>query len=520
MQTAGIGLIAASLSCGLMLSSACSPDQAPTKPAADSLLIDNVRIVDGTGADAFAGAVRITGERITAVGDLEPAPNDLAIDGGGLVLAPGFIDTHSHGDDDVFDHPDALPAISQGITTIVGGQDGGSALPLADFFARLEANPASINVASYSGHNTIRAQVMGEEFRREATDDEIEEMTTLLEADLAAGALGLSTGLEYEPGIHSATTEVMALARVAAAAGGRYISHVRSEDRWFEAALDEIIEIGRITGMPVQVSHIKLAMKRLWGETPRILAKLDAARAAGVDITADLYPYEYWQSNLMVLLPERDYGDRAAIAEALDQIAPPDGLWITGYDPDPSLIGKTLTEIANEREVDAVTAFQQLAGSVDRNLEAAGGDTVSIIGTSMVEDDIRGLLLWPHTNICTDGAFEDLHPRARGAFTRILGRYVREQKLLSLEAAVHKMTGLAAGHMGFTDRGLIRAGAMADLVLFDPEAVTDHATPEASDRLSEGIVTVWVAGTAVFDDGAATEARPGKVIRRTVSPQP
>jgi N-acyl-D-amino-acid deacylase len=294
---------------------------------------------------------------------------------------------------------------------------------------------------------------------------------------------------------------------------------VRSEDRWFEAALDEIIEIGRVTGMPVQVSHVKLAMKRLWGETPRILANLDAARAEGVNITADLYPYEYWQSNLMVLLPERDYTDRAAIAEALDQIAPPDGLWITDYEPDPSLIGKTLTQIANEREVDAVTAFQQLAKSVDRNGKA-GSDTVSIIGTSMVEDDIRQLLLWPHTNVCTDGAFEDLHPRARGAFTRVLGRYVREQGLLALEEAVHKMTGLAAAHMGFEDRGTIRAGAVADLVLFDPETVIDHATPEASDRLSEGIDTVWVAGTKVFADGTTTAARPGKVIRRARPPQP
>jgi len=513
-------LSAAAALCGLLLSIACSPDQASTGPTRDSLLIDNVRIVDGTGDDAFAGAVRITGEHIAAVGDLEPAPGDTVIDGGGRVLAPGFIDTHSHGDDDLLEHPDALPAVSQGITTIVGGQDGGSFLPLADFFAGVEASPATVNVASYAGHNTIRARVMGEDFRREATAAEVAEMTVLLEDDLASGALGLSTGLEYEPGIHSSTAEVLALARVTADAGGRYISHVRSEDRWFEAALDEIIEIGRVTGMPVQVSHLKLAMKRLWGETPRILAKLDAARAAGVDITADLYPYEYWQSNLMVLLPERDYTDRAAIAEALDQIAPPDGLWITGYEPDPSLIGKTLTEIANQREVDAVTAFQQLAESVDRNGEASGSDTVSIIGTSMVEEDIRQLLLWSHTNVCTDGAFEDLHPRARGAFTRILGRYVREQGLLSLEQAVHKMSGLAAEHMGFADRGVIRTGAIADLVLFDPQTVIDHATPEASDRLSEGIVTVWVAGTPVFDNGATTEARPGKVLRRMTPPQP
>src|SRR5690606_34542464 len=204
--------------------------------------------------------------------------------------------------------------------------------------------------------------------------------------------------------------------RVAAAAGGRYISHVRSEDRWFEQALDEIIEIGRQTGMPVQISHIKLAMKRLWGEAPRTLAKLDAARAEGIDITADIYPYEYWQSNLMVLLPERDYTDLAAIREALDEIAPPDGIRMTGFDPDPSLVGKSLTEIAAMRNVDPATAFMQLARASETMAQETGEGADSIIGTSMQAADVEELIRWPHTNVCTDGAFEDLHPRARGPF--------------------------------------------------------------------------------------------------------
>lgn len=493
----------------------CTPESPPEVAEPDyALLIRNVEIIDGTGSDGFRGAVRINGDRIVAIGDLDPEPDESVVDGAGLTLAPGFIDTHSHGDSDIFEQPDALPAVSQGITTIVVGQDGVSMLPLADFFTRLEEHPAAVNVASYAGHNTLRSTVMGDDFRRPATDEEVEAMSKLLRQELASGALGLSSGLEYEPGIRSDPSEVLALAQVAADAGGRYISHVRSEDRWFEKAIDEIIEIGRVTGMPVQVSHIKLAMKRLWGKAPETIAKLDAARAEGVDITADIYPYEYWQSNLMVLLPNRDYTDRAAISEALDQIAPPDGLWITAYDPDPSLVGKTLSEIAKERGVDTVTAFQQLAESVDPNREATGANTVSIIGTSMKEDDIHQLLLWPHTNICTDGGFEDLHPRARGAFTRVLGRYVREQKILGLEAAIHKMTGLAAAHMGFSDRGIIRAGAIADLVLFDPQTVIDRATPKSSQLLSAGIAGVWVGGRQVFADGHVTEARPGKVIRR------
>jgi N-acyl-D-amino-acid deacylase len=496
---------------------ACSGDPVPVSAATvDTWLIRNVQIVDGTGTAAYSGAVRISGITIVGVGDLEPLAGDSVHDGRGLTLAPGFIDTHSHGDRDLLLQPDALPATSQGVTTIVVGQDGGSPIPLAEYFSDVEAGGSTVNLASYAGHNTIRSKVMGDDFRRNATAAEIEAMAGILATELASGALGLSTGLEYEPGIHSAPEEVLALAQVTADAGGRYISHVRSEDRWFDEALDEIIEIGRVTGMPVQVSHIKLAMKRLWGEAPRIIARLDAARADGVRISADIYPYEYWQSNLMVLLPARDYTDRAAIEEALDQIAPPEGLWITGYAPDPSLIGMTLSEIAAARGVDTATAFRQLAESVDSDDEAAGNDTVSIIGTSMIEEDIGQLMQWPHTNICTDGAFEDLHPRARGSFTRVLGRYVRERKLMTLEEAVHKMTGLAAQHMGFDDRGVIRAGAIADLVLFDPQSVIDRATPDESQLLSEGIHAVWVGGQQVFAQGHATDARPGKVIRRAV----
>ncbi|MEX2125253.1 MAG: D-aminoacylase [Woeseia sp.] len=514
-----IGAIVAIALTGTLATGCSPPDRPAEAPLQDdkpgSLLIRDVQIVDGTGAAAFAGDVRISGNSIAEVGDLEASDRDVLFEGRGLTLAPGFIDTHSHAERDLLDQPDALPAVSQGITTVIAGQDGGSELPLAGFFAEVEATPVAINIASYVGHNTLRSKVLSKDYRRKATEAEVEAMAAILEQELASGALGLSSGLEYEPGIYSDPAEVLALAKLTAASGGRYISHVRSEDRWFEQALDEIINIGRVTGMPVQVSHIKLAMKRLWGETPRIIAMLDTARAEGVQVTADIYPYEYWQSNLMVLLPERDYTDRAAVAEALDQIAPPDGLWMTQFDPQPEYVGKTLTEIAALRDVDAVTAFMQLAEESERMEEQTGNGADSIIGTSMREEDIRNMLLWPETNVCTDGAFEDLHPRARGAFTRVLGRYVREEKLLSLEQAVHKMTGLAAAHMGFDDRGTIRAGARADLVLFDPDTVIDRATPESPELLSDGIATVWVGGQSVFDDGRATGARPGVVIRRS-----
>ena len=499
-----------------LLSSCAQEPATECRNDSPGFLISNVEIIDGSGAPAVAGAVRITDGVIAAVGDLEQCAGETVIDGGGQVLAPGFIDTHSHADGDIFEYPAALPVISQGITTIIAGQDGGSHFPLSEFFANLEETPATVNVASYAGHNTLRMQVMGEDFKRIATDGEVEAMKQMLSSELDSGALGLAAGLEYEPGIHSATAEILALAHVAAAAGGRYISHVRSEDRWFEDAIDEIILIGRETGMPVQISHIKLAMKRLWGSTADLIAKLDAARAEGIDITADIYPYEYWQSTIMVLLPDRDHTNRESIAEVLDQIAPPDGLWFTQFAPNPEYIGKTLTEIAAIREIDVITAFSELAGEALAWEEETGENAESIIGTSMKQVDIGELLAWPHTNICTDGGIVNRHPRSTGAFTRVLGRYVRERNVVSLEEAIHKMTGLAAAHMGFTDRGLIREGAIADLVLFDPDTVIDRSTPQEPKLLSAGIASVWVSGEFVFADGAATENRPGKVIRRAM----
>jgi len=371
-----------------------------------------------------------------------------------------------------------------------------------------------LNVASYAGHNTLRDKVMGEDFRRTASAAEIEQMETLLSQEMDAGALGLASGLEYDPGIYSDTAEMLQLATVAAQHGGRYISHIRSEDRYFEKAVDEIIEIGRVTGMPVQISHFKLAMKRLWGTADKFLAQLDAARAEGIDITADIYPYEYWQSNLMVTLPGRDVNDRAELELVVNEIAPPDGFWLTQFDPQPEYVGKTLAEIAVLRNTDPATALAQLITEAEAMTAATGKSSDHMIGTSMIESDILALLNWPHTNVCTDGGLDDLHPRARGSYPRILGRYVRELHALSLEEAVHKMSGLAAAHMGFTNRGLIRPGMKADLVLFDPATVIDHATPQDSQALSTGISQVWVNGATVFSGGATSGNLPGVFIRR------
>jgi N-acyl-D-amino-acid deacylase len=500
----------------LLLLQACSRQDDPGSGTEESWVLVNARIVDGTGAPSFSGSVRIRGGRIIQLGQLEPRQDERVVDAMGKVLAPGFIDTHSHADDDIFDVPDALSATSQGITTVVVGQDGVSDGPVKEFFARLEQQPAAINVAAFTGHGSLRSKAMGQDYRRHANDDEIKNMAAWLQQDMAAGSLGLSSGLEYDPGIYSSTEELLALARVAAAAGGRYISHVRSEDRWFEDALEEIIQLGKDTGMPVQISHFKLAMKRLWGKAPEVLARLEQAREQGVNITADVYPYEYWQSDLMVLLPGRDPADRQAVEMALDQIAPPEGMWFTRFAPRPEYVGKTLVEVAALRKTDPVSAFMALTTESQAWTQRTGEPGDSIIGTSMLESDIQLLLGWPHSNLCTDGGLVDLHPRARGSYPRVLGRYVREQNLMSLEQAVYKMSGLAAEHMGFTDRGVIRERAVADLVLFDPDRVADRATPQAPELLSEGILGVWVNGTQVLAHGRPTGARPGQVIRRQV----
>ena len=479
-----------------------------------SWMITNVMVLDGSGTPATEASVRIDGSTITAVGQLSPLPGEAEIDGNGQVLAPGFIDTHSHADGDLLDMPDALPAVSQGITTVVVGQDGSSPYPLLDFIGQLQESPIAVNLASYVGHNTLRREVMGADYKRTATPQEVEQMKMLLDGEMQSGAIGLATGLEYDPGIYSDPSEVLDLAQVAADEGGRYISHMRSEDRYFEQALAEIIEIGRVTGMPVQVSLIKLAMKRLWNRAPEFLAQMDAARAEGINISADIYPYEYWQSNLMVLLPGRDTSDSKEVELALTELAPPDGIWMTQFDPQPEYVGKTLTEIATLRKVDAATAFVQLIEE-SKAMEAETGEPAdAIIGTSMIEDDIVAWLQWPNTNICTDGGLVDLHPRARGSFPRILSHYVRELHALTLEQAVYKMTGLSAEHMGFENRGLIRAGMVADLVLFNPLTIADNATPQNSQALSTGISQVWVNGTSVYADSTASGNYPGQFITR------
>jgi len=492
----------------------CSADSAPTPRAASTWVVTNAQIYDGTGAAPRNGGIRVADDRIVEVGDVRARRGEVAIDAHGLALAPAFIDTHSHSDRALTRGSDALGALSQGIGTVVLGQDGGSRYPLTELFEQLERQAPPLNVASYVGHGTIRETVMGADYKRHATPAEIDSMKVLLRQEMSAGALGLSSGLEYDPGIYSSHQELVDLAKVTASFHGRYISHVRSEDRAFWPAIDEIIDIGRQAQLPVQVSHIKLAMKSLWGQADSLVAVLDAARASGVDITADIYPYRYWQSGLTVLFPDRNYDDRKAAEFALAEVAPPELITLTRYEAQPSYAGHTISEIATMRNSDPATTLLELIKESEAAERAGKPAGETIIASSMDERDIARLMAWPHANICTDGELTGRHPRGFGSFPRVLGHYVRERKVTSMEDAIRKMTSLAADHVGLRNRGRLVPGAFADVVLFDPMTVLDQATPAQPHAVSVGISRVWVNGVLAYQDGKVTSARAGRVLRR------
>jgi len=480
------------------------------------VLIRGATVVDGSGGRGRIADVHVAGASIRQVGRLTATSADSVVDARGLVLAPGFIDTHSHHDWGLDSERTAVAAVSQGITTIVVGQDGWSNFPLADFFGRLAARPAALNVASYVGHGRLRAAILGDDFKRQATAAEVRHMGALLDGEMAAGALGLSSGLEYDPGIYSSRDELIALARVAARHGGRYISHMRSEDRHFWAAVDELLAIGRLARLPVQISHAKLAMKSLWGHADSLIGILDRARAAGVRVTLDVYPYTYWESTLTVLFPERDFRDTAAARFALTEVTSPDSAILGDYEPDTTLVGKSIAQVAALRGTDPAATLIDLIASARKPKPGGGEFSESVIGTSMIQPDIDRLVRWPFANVCSDGALNGSHPRGFGAFPRFFRQYVRERHLLSLEEAVRRTTSLAAANVGIRSRGRIAPGFFADLVLLDTAALADRSTPARPHLAATGIRAVWVNGVLVYD-GAPTGAVPGRVIRRAAA---
>jgi N-acyl-D-aspartate/D-glutamate deacylase len=477
-------------------------------------LITRVQVIDGTGIPARAADVRISDDKILEVGQLTPYPGETVISGEGKVLAPGFIDTHSHLQGATERYPEALAALNQGVTTIISGQDGYGSW-IDSIQNQYKRRPVAINIATYTGQTALRELAMGgeDQLARPATQLEIDSMKAMLLAEMKKGSLGLSTGLEYAGAYFSTRDEVVQLAKVAAQEKGRYISHMRSEDIALRDAMQEIIDIGRLAALPVQISHFKIALKDDWGTAPQLLAWLESVRSEGVDITADCYPYDFWNSTLKVLFPKTDYTNLESAQFAVDHTFDPAQSILPKFAANPSYIGKTITEIATMRGETPAQTLMGLIAEADAFEKAnpEAGNIEAILGKSMFEADVANILAWAHTNICSDGA-NGGHPRGYGSFARVLGYFVREKKIMSLETAVHKMTGLAAAHTGITNRGILAPGYFADLVLFDPETVRDNASVQNPRALSDGVLKVWVNGTIAYDRQRATGKYPGRFV--------
>ena len=484
--------------------------------AQPATIITNIQLVDGTGKPAFKASVKIIGNKIVAIGDLKPNKTDQMIDGNGKILAPGFIDSHSHHFGDLNKNRAGLSTSSQGITTIVIGQDG-NGYPMDSLTKWMQTKPVVSNVATYTGQSSLREIAMGEnDLYRNATAKEIDQMKSILASELKKGSLGLSTGLEYEASFYSSKQEVLDLAKVAAEHKGLYTSHLRSEDLHLDEAIEEIIEIGRQTKMPVQVSHIKIANKLNWGTANLILKKLDDARKEGINISADIYPYTFWNSTLRVLFPGKDFDNLASAEMATKQLFDPSASYLMQYAPIPSYKGKSVTEIGIERNESPAQALMSLIKIAEdfknANPNYTGG-VEAIAGKAMSEEDVKVFMAWPEAIICSDGNAGG-HPRGYGAFTRVLGKYVREEKVMPIEKAIYKMTGQSADFFGFKDRGRIAVGHYADLVLLDPATVKDQANIKNSKALSTGIEMVWVNGTLVYQAQKSTGKQPGVLIKR------
>ena len=480
---------------------------------AQTLRISNVNIYDGNGGQPYKGEVRISGDKIVAVGAKLAAEKGEAVhDGNGMALAPGFFDMHSHADRGILEQSHDN-VVRQGITTVLVGQDGDSEYPLKDFFAKLDGK-LQMNLASMAGHATLREQVMGKDLFRAATPEEIDKMFTLMHYEMQAGAMGLSTGLEYEEAHFATTDEVVKLAQMAAGHGGFYISHVRDEGNDVFKSFDEIIEIGKRAKLPVEITHIKLGTVPVWHLAAKKMPEYFARAAReGVDLKADVYPYTYWQSTLRVIVPDRDYYNKEKATAAIADTGGAERIHITQYAPEPDIAGLTLAQAAAKWKLSPVDAFMRYVKATAPDGDFKGADD-DVIGESMSEDDLEWFAAQPRIMFCTDGELHGKHPRGAGSFPRALGYLVREKKVAPLEDVVRRMTSLPAAQLGLKDRGKITVGFKADLVLFDPATIIDKATMENPEVPPVGMMGVMVNGKWVVDEGKVTGMKPGVVLKR------
>ena len=508
------------------LAAAPGDSQAPTF----DILITGGTVVDGSGAPGRRADVGIRNGRITAIARVLHGRAADTIDASGLVVAPGFVDVHTHGDD-IATSPRAENFVRMGVTSIVAGNCGASALDVGEALANIRNARVSINYATLIGHNTVRQAAMGTA-NRHATVAELAQMKSAVWRAMADGAVGFSTGLQYVPGTYAPAPEILELARVAANAGGMYASHMRNEGTALEAALEETLRVGDLTGCRLQISHLKVDSPGHWGASARALALIDAARARGVEVAADQYAYTAASSTLGIRFPSWSLeGGEAAIARRLNDPATwakikaemravlaerglPDLSFavVALYRADPTLNGLTMREVA---------AKMKSSGSADAQLEAAremmlrGG--ASMVYHLMSDRDVDRIMQHPSVAVASDSAVltpgeGTPHPRGYGNSVRVLGEYVRTRRVVTLEEAVRKMTSLPAHHFRFSDRGLLKEGYAADVTIFDPARVADVATFEKPHGFAAGVPHVLVNGIAVVRNGAHTGAAAGQVL--------
>ncbi len=517
--------------------SACAPQigAAPEPAEPYDLLITGGTVIDGTGAPGYSADVALRGDRIVRV-SREPLPREGAvrvIDATGRVVAPGFIDLHAHLEP-LLEMPDAESHVRQGVTTALGGPDGSGPWPLGAYLDSAQAAGLGMNVAHLVGHNTIRREVMGMEARR-PTAAELERMRQMVARGMGEGAFGLSTGLLYTPGTYSETDEVVALARAAADSGGIYTSHLRAEGLGLIEGVSEAIEIGRLARIPVVLTHHKAVGRQMWGQSHRTLAMVDSARAAGIDVMVDQYPYTATHTGIGVLVPAWAMaGGDTAFARRLRAPVLRDSILagivfnilndrgggdlrrvqFSGFPSQRELEGRTLHDLAVSRGLEPTP--QNAAPLV---IEAAQRGGVTAIYHVLDEGDVERIMRHPQTMVASDGRLSrpgegHPHPRAYGTFPRVLGHYVREQQVLPLEEAIRKMTSMPAERLGLSDRGRLAEGAFADITIFDPRTVRDRATFEEPHQYPDGIDFVIVNGIVTVDGAVLSEARAGRVLRR------
>jgi N-acyl-D-amino-acid deacylase len=507
-----------------------------TQQQAD-LIISNGKIIDGTGNSWYYGDVAIREGKILRIGRLEDMQATRTIDAKGLLVCPGFIDVHAHIESSIFERPTADNYIHDGVTSVVTGNCGNSNEDLGDFFRKIDSTQTSINIASLAGHNTIRRLGMGLG-KRDPQQSEMEMMLQLMKKAMRDGAVGLSTGLIYLPGMYSKTPEITALAGVAAEHGGVYATHMRNEGLRVVEAIQEALAIGRDASIPVQISHFKVSGKANWGKSTQTLAMVEQARRDGIDVTIDQYPYTASSTNLAVLVPEwaldggldslrvrmKDPATRKKIVDGMldnqEEGKSKDFsfAFVANYGADTTLNGKTITEINLLKG-----RKKKIRMEAETILDMLEKGNAQMVYHTMQEKDLQHFMRYPFNMPAADGSVSNgrgvPHPRSYGTNARVLGRYVRELGVIGWEEAIRRMTSLPARKFGLDKRGQLLEGYHADIVLVDPATVSDKATFTQPHQFSAGIPWVIVNGEIIIDNGKHTGARSGQALRKT-APNP